>query len=108
MRNFLDSVKGSDVVEGIDTGRETSVEAKDLVVDEGGEGKVVEKVGEVLPHVCISILSEAFVVETVHLSNLARFVVATEDGDPLWVSDFQGHKEGHGLDGVVSTVNVVT
>lgn len=108
MRNFLNSVKGSDIVEGIDARRETSVEAEDLVVDEGGEGKVVEKVGEVLPHVCISILAEAFIIEAVHLSDLTRFVVATEDGDPLWVSDFQGHKEGHGLDGVVSTVNVVT
>lgn len=77
MRNFLDSVKGSNVVECIDAGRETSVEAEDLVVDEGGEGEVVEQIGEVLPHVCVSVFAEAFIIEAVHLSDLARFVVAT-------------------------------
>lgn len=107
VRNFLDSVKGSDIVECVDARGETSVEAEDLVVDESGERKVVEKIGEVFPHVRISVLSEAFIVEAVHLGDLTRLVVATKDGNPLWVSDFQGHKKGHCLDGVVSTVNVV-
>lgn len=87
MRNFLNSVKGSNVVECVNAGRETSVEAEDLVIDESGEGKVVEKVGEVLPHICISVLAETFIVEAVHLGNLARLVVATKNGDTLWVSN---------------------
>jgi hypothetical protein len=33
------------------------VEAEDLVVDEGGEGEVVEEVGEVLPHVGVAVLA---------------------------------------------------
>lgn len=98
MGNFLNSVKGSNIVEGVDAGRKTSVEAEDLVVDEGGEGEIVEKIGEVLPHVCISVLAEAFIVEAVHLGDLARFMVATKDGDPLWVSNLQGYEEGHSLD----------
>jgi hypothetical protein len=84
------------------------MQAEDLVFDEGGEGEEVEEVGEIFPDVCVSILSEAFVVETVNLSDLARFVVATEDGDALGVADFESDEEGDGLDGEVSTVNIVT
>jgi hypothetical protein len=40
--DLLYAVERSDVIEGIDTGGETSVEAEDLVVDEGCEGEVVE------------------------------------------------------------------
>ena len=47
------------------------MKAEDLVLDEGGEGQEVEEVGEVFPDVGIAILSQAFVVETVHLSDLA-------------------------------------
>lgn len=107
MRDLLDSVKSSDVIEGIDTGRETSVEAEDLVVDEGGKGEVVEQVGEVLPDVGISVLAETLVVEAVDLSDLTRLVVAAEDGDALGVSNFQGDEQRHCLDRVVSTVDIV-
>lgn len=64
------------------------MKAEDLVVDEGGEGKVIEEIGEVLPNVCISVFSKALVVKTVNLGNLTRFVVTTEDSDSLWVSYF--------------------
>jgi hypothetical protein len=37
MWNFLYTIERSDVVEGIDAGGETSVEAEDLVVDKGGK-----------------------------------------------------------------------
>lgn len=57
MWNFLNSVESSNVVEGIDTGRETTVKAEDLVVDEGSEGKVVEQIGEELPDVGIAVFS---------------------------------------------------
>lgn len=36
MWNFLYAVEGSDVIKCINAGGETSVEAEDLVVDEGG------------------------------------------------------------------------
>lgn len=83
------------------------MEAEDLVVDEGGEGKIVEEVGEVLPHICVSVFAKALIIKAIHLCDLARLVVASENSDTLWVSNLQGHKEGHGLDGVVSTVNIV-
>ena len=55
MRNFLYTIKSADVVEGIDAWGETSVEAEDLVVNERGEGKVVEEIREVFPNVGIAV-----------------------------------------------------
>jgi len=69
--NLLYAVECSDIVEGINAWGETSVEAEDLVVNQGGERKVVEKICEVFPDVCVSVLSEALIIETIDLSDLA-------------------------------------
>lgn len=84
------------------------MKTEDLVVDQGGQGEVVEKVGEVLPDIGIAVFAQAFVVEPVHLGNLTRLVVAAENGNPLWVSDLESNKESDSLDGKVSSVNVIT
>lgn len=63
------------------------MEAEDLILDERGEWQVVEEVGEVLPDVGVAVLAEALVVEAVDLRDLARLVVAAEDGDALRVAD---------------------
>jgi hypothetical protein len=83
------------------------VQAEDLVVDEGGEGQVVEEVGEVLPDVGVAVLAQALVVEAVDLSDLAGLVVATKNGDALRVSNLESDEESDGLDGIVATVDVV-
>lgn len=108
VRDFLDSVESPDVVEGINAGGETAVEAKDLVVDEGREGEVVEKVGEVLPDIGVAVFAEALVVEAVDLGDLARLVVAAEDGDALRVSDLESDEQGDRLNGIIATIDVVT
>ena len=63
------------------------METEDLAVDKGGQGKVVEEVGEVpvgrcqrlslgyiwldsLPNIGIAILSQALVIEAVHLGRV--------------------------------------
>lgn len=46
------------------------MEAEYLVVNEGGQRKVVKKVGKVFPNIRIAIFSEALVVKTVDLSDL--------------------------------------
>jgi hypothetical protein len=63
------------------------VETEDLVVDKGGEGEVVKKIGEVFPHISIAVFSKALVVESVDLGDLTGFVVSAEDGDALRVAD---------------------
>lgn len=71
--------------------------AAHLAVDDGGEGEVVEDLGAVPPHSDRAVLAEALVVESVHLGDLPRFVVAPDQGDPVWVPDLrviQGYKVG--------------
>lgn len=108
MRNFLYAVEGSDVVESVDAWRETSVETEDLIVDKGGKGEVVEEVGEVFPYIGIAILSKALIIEAVDLSDLAGFVVATENGDALGVSNFESNEKSDSLNGVVSSIDIIT
>jgi hypothetical protein len=51
-----------------------------------------------LPDVRVAVLAEAFVVESVDLSDLAGFVVSSEDGNALRVADFESNEECDGLD----------
>lgn len=57
MRNLLDAIESSNVVKGINAWRKTSVEAENLVVDQSGKGKVIEKIGKVFPDVGIAVFS---------------------------------------------------
>jgi len=73
------------------------MQAEDLVVDKGGQGQVVEKISEILPYICIAILSETFVVKSVNLGNLPGLVISTEDCDPLRITDFKNNEESYGF-----------
>jgi len=107
MGHLLYSVESADVVKGINAGRQAAVQAEDLIVDKGGEREVVEKIREGFPHVGISILSEAFIVESVHLSDLAGFVIATENRNALRIPNLQGDKQSHSLHREIATIDVV-
>ena len=105
--DLLDAIQSPNVVQRVDTRRQAAMKTEDLVFDQGGQGEIVEQVGEVLPDVGVAVFAEALVVEAVDLGDLAGLVVPTEDGDALGVSDLEGHEEGDGLDGVVATIDVV-
>lgn len=75
--HFNDSVDVADLVKCIQAGRETAVEAENLLFDNGAEGEVVEQVGKVLPDVRVAILPKTLVIKTVNLSDLAALVVAS-------------------------------
>lgn len=60
-----------------------------LVIDKSGKWEVVEKVCKVLPYIGVSILSQALIVESVHLCDLPRLVVSSEDGDTIAIADLE-------------------
>jgi len=108
VRNFLEAIEGPDVVEGVDGGAETPVEAEDLPVNQSRQRQVVEQIREVLPHVGIAILPQALVVEAVHLRDLATLVVASQDGYSVFVTDFQSDEKSDGLHRIIASIHVVT
>jgi hypothetical protein len=108
MRNFLDPIQRTNVVKSVDGGTQTAVQAEDLVLDESGERKVVEKIGEVFPDIGIAVFAQALVIKPIHLCNLAGLVVSSEDGDSLGVTDFEADKKRDSLYRVVATVDIVT
>lgn len=60
--------------------------AEYFAIDDGGQGKEVEYLTAALPHGCVAVFLLAFFVEAVDLRDLARFVVASDEGDLVGVS----------------------
>lgn len=97
MRDFLNSVELTDLIQGVDRGRETTVEAEDGIVHDGRQRKVVKKLGEVDPDVRVTVLAKALVVEAVHLGDLAHLVISTENGQSILETHLQGDEESNSL-----------
>jgi hypothetical protein len=52
--------------------------AKHRVVDDRRNGEIVKHVGKVLPHICVSVLADAFLIESVDLRDLTTFMIASQ------------------------------
>ena len=65
MGSLLDTVELTNLVEGVDRGGQTTMEAEDLVLNYSGERQVVKQLSELLPDVSVTVLSEALIVESV-------------------------------------------
>ena len=81
----MESIKFAYIVKSGKVGRETAMSAKDLSFDNSGEGEVIEEISKHFPDVVVFILADAFVVESVGLSDGARLVVAPQDGNSVFV-----------------------
>ena len=57
MWDLLDPIQRSYIVQRIDARGKPSVQAENLIVDEGGQGQVVEEISEEFPNACVAILS---------------------------------------------------
>ena len=108
MRDLLDSIQRPDIVKSVDGWTQTTVKAEDLILNEGGEREEIEEVGEIFPDIGVAVFSEAFVIKSVDLCDLAGLVVSSKDGDTLGVTDLKANKESDCFDGVVTAVDVVT
>ena len=83
------------------------MDAENFVVDDGGKGQVVEDFGAVAPDVDRAVFAEALVVESVDLSDLTRLVIASDQGDTLRVTNFQGEQKKERLDRIVATIDEI-
>ena len=81
--------------------------AEDLVVDEGRDGHAVEDILELLPD-ANGISALAFIIESVNTIDLATFVIASQKEEVLLELGLVGKKQDNSLEGVLSSVNVIT
>ena len=83
------------------------MDAENFVVNDGCEGQVVKDLCAVAPHVDGAVLAKTFIVETVHLSDLSRLVIASDESDTFRVAHLKSQEEEECLDGVVATIHEV-
>lgn len=86
VRNLLRTGNNADLVNGSNLRAQTAVHAEKLAVNDGGENEKVENVAACLPYGGVAVLLLAFLVEAVHLCDLARFVVPSDKHNAIWVS----------------------
>ena len=77
------------------------------VVHNSREAQAVKDVRAVAPHIRVAVLFEALVVEAVHLRDLPRLVVTSEQGDAVVPSSLHRDNRAHRLDGIVTSVHVI-
>jgi len=84
------------------------MQTENLRSNDCSQRKVVEQLSKLLPHFSISILPQAFIIEPVNLSDLSALMVASKDGQSLWISHFQSDKESDSLNRVIASINVIS
>lgn len=97
----------ADLLHRVEIGAQTAVHGEDLLVDDSGDGKAVEAVGEGLPQLNV-VTALALVVEAVDSVDGGTLVVATEDEEVLGVLDLVGQEQANGLEGLLTSVDIVT
>mmetsp|Transcript_16148 Transcript_16148/g.37642 ORF Transcript_16148/g.37642 Transcript_16148/m.37642 type:complete len:292 (-) Transcript_16148:107-982(-) len=98
VRNFLGAVECLNLVDEVKRRREPCVWAENLAIDRGRERQVVEHLHKHEPHGGRAVLPKALVVKAVHLRNLPRLVVTTEQTNPARISNLEQDAQLRALD----------
>ena len=83
------------------------MDAEDLTLHNGGDAKVVEHLGAVLPRIRVSVLLDRLIVEAVDGCDLAGFMVTSKQGDVRWVLQLEAQQKLESFYRVISAVNIV-
>lgn len=78
MRDLPKSINDLNLINAVYARRQSSMDAKDLIVDHYRQREEVEHVGEVVPHICVAVFPCALGVEAVGLGHAAGLVVAAD------------------------------
>lgn len=79
---------------------------ENLLVNNGGNGKAVEAIGESLPELDI-IAALALIVEAVNTVDRGTLVVTSQDEEVLGIFDLVGEQKADGLERLLASVYVV-
>lgn len=66
-----------------------------LAIDQRSQRKIVKQLCEELPNVRIAVLSKTFIVETVHLRDLATFMVPSQNRYSSGIANLQGVRKSN-------------
>lgn len=97
VRNLLNPVKFPDMIKGIDVWGQSPMGSKDLILHYSCQGKIVKEVSEHFPCVCVLILPDTLIVETVVLSNCSRLMIPSQNSNPVFITHLQGQQQAHSL-----------
>lgn len=78
------------------------MQTEELILDDSSQRQEIEELSETLPNIGISVFSAALVIKSINLSNLARLVVSPQNGDPVFVPDFECEKQSDSFYAVVA------
>lgn len=67
MRNFLNSIKLSDLIESVNAWGQTTMKTENLSFYDCSQRKVIEELCELFPNICISVFPQAFIIKTISI-----------------------------------------
>ena len=97
----------ADLLHGVVFGRKSSVHAKDLLVNDSGDGKAVKAISESLPKLNV-VSSLTLIIEAVYAVNRGTLVVSAQQEKVLRVLDLVREQEADGFQTLLATVDIVT
>uniref|UniRef100_A0A1J3KBL9 Uncharacterized protein n=1 Tax=Noccaea caerulescens TaxID=107243 RepID=A0A1J3KBL9_NOCCA len=92
MRDFYLTVNGPDLIDSLDLRAESSMNTKDLSIDDSSNGKVVKNFCAIFPRVRVTVLSVDLIIESIDGCDLSRLMIATKKSDPFWVFDLEAEQ----------------
>jgi len=104
MRYFLFPIYDSNLIQVLDLGAQSTMDAQRGTVNQGAKSEVIKYFSASSPYIRGVVLPDAFVIKTVDLSDLSGFVVASDEGHSVGVADLEGKEQEEGLDGVEASV----
>ena len=82
------SIDGSNLVDGLDFGTETSMHTENFVINNGSQRKIVKDFCAVFPRIRVSILPVNFIIESIDGGNLSRLVVSSQESNSVRMLHF--------------------
>jgi hypothetical protein len=83
------------------------VHPKHSPIHDRPQTQVIKHLTAISPHIATPVLSLTFVVESINLRDLARFMISADEGDSIWIPHFEKKQKEERLDRVESTINKV-
>ena len=95
------------LVDTVEIRTQTTMNAKHASIHNSTQREVIKDLTAISPHIRRAILPLAFVIEPIHLRNLARLVVSADERDAIRVSHFEREQQQEGLDAVEPAVDEI-